>query len=93
MGVFTEELDTCTQATQQSAHEGNDSNNPVVVDPDEVWRDVIGEPRKNHIYGVGSYFSRTLRKDPLLRSSRRTSESPLSQNTVEELRTQIHCLT
>ncbi|MED6170825.1 hypothetical protein PIB30_034819 [Stylosanthes scabra] len=50
-GVYTEELDTRTQATQQSAHEGNDSNNPVLVDPNEVWRDVVGEPRKNHIYG------------------------------------------
>ncbi|MED6209573.1 hypothetical protein PIB30_055997 [Stylosanthes scabra] len=38
--VFITELDTRTQATQQSAHEGNDSNSPVVVDPDEVWRDV-----------------------------------------------------
>ncbi|MED6157139.1 hypothetical protein PIB30_020640 [Stylosanthes scabra] len=27
-------------ASQQSAHEGNDLNNPAVVDPDEVWRDV-----------------------------------------------------
>ncbi|MED6184776.1 hypothetical protein PIB30_050770 [Stylosanthes scabra] len=69
-----------------SAHEGNDSNNPVVVDPDEVWRDVVGEPRKNHIYGVGSYFSRTLRTDPLLRSSRGTSEPPLSKHTVAELK-------
>ncbi|MED6124063.1 hypothetical protein PIB30_055476 [Stylosanthes scabra] len=51
MGVYTEELDTRTQATQQSAHVGNDSNNPVLMDPNEVWRDVVGEPRKNHIYG------------------------------------------
>ncbi|MED6212287.1 hypothetical protein PIB30_081827 [Stylosanthes scabra] len=91
--VFITELDTRTQATQQSAHEGNDSNTPVVVDPDEVWRDVVGEPRKNRLYGVGSYFSRTLRTDPLLRSSKGTSEPSLSQHTVEELRTQIHGLT
>ncbi|MED6173145.1 hypothetical protein PIB30_056501 [Stylosanthes scabra] len=75
-----------------SAHEGNGSNSPVIVDPDEVWREVVGEPRKNRIYGIGSYFSRTLRTDPLLRSSRGTSEPPLSQHTMDELRTQIHGL-
>ncbi|MED6148202.1 hypothetical protein PIB30_050874 [Stylosanthes scabra] len=91
--VFITELDTRMQATQQSAHEGNGSNSPVIVDPDEVWREVVGEPRKNCIYGIGSYFSRTLRTDPLLRSSRGTSEPPLSQHTVDELRTQIHGLT
>ncbi|MED6125188.1 hypothetical protein PIB30_066336 [Stylosanthes scabra] len=91
--VFITELDTSTQATQQSAHEGNGSNSPAIVDPDEVWREVVGEPRKNHIYGIGSYFSRTLRTDPLLRSSRGTSELPMSQHTVDDLRTQIHGLT
>ncbi|MED6127366.1 hypothetical protein PIB30_087473 [Stylosanthes scabra] len=87
--VFIAELETRTQATQQSAHEGNDSNSSVIVNLDEVWREVVGEPRKNRIYGIGSYFSRTLRTDPLLRSSRGTR----SQHTVEELRTQIHGLT
>ncbi|MED6197648.1 hypothetical protein PIB30_058610 [Stylosanthes scabra] len=90
---WVDEQSARLNATQQSAHEGNDSNSPVVVDPDEVCRDVVGEPRKNRLYGVGSYFSRTLRTDPLLRSSRGTSEPPLSQHTVEELRTQIHGLT
>ncbi|MED6175164.1 hypothetical protein PIB30_075774 [Stylosanthes scabra] len=91
--VFIIEFDTRTQATQQSAHEGNGSSSPIIVDPDEVWREVVGEPRKNCIYGIGSYFSRTLCTDPLLRSSRGMSEPPLSQHTVEELRTQIHGLT
>ncbi|MED6189362.1 hypothetical protein PIB30_095320, partial [Stylosanthes scabra] len=51
-------------------------------------------PKKNRIYGVGSYFSRTLRTDLLLRSSRGTSEPLLSQqDTIEEFRTRIHGLT
>ncbi|MED6192443.1 hypothetical protein PIB30_010076 [Stylosanthes scabra] len=84
---------TLAEAAHQSAHEGNDSNSPAVVYRDEVWLDVVGEPRKNNIYGVGSYFSRTLCIDLRLRSSRGTREPPLSQFTVEELRTQIHGLT
>ncbi|MED6139099.1 hypothetical protein PIB30_080688 [Stylosanthes scabra] len=82
--MFITELDTRTQATQHSAHEGNNSNSPVVVDPDEVWRDVVGEPRKNRLYGVGSYFSRTLRTDPLLRHSRGTK----NEERVQQLLTQ-----
>ncbi|MED6137466.1 hypothetical protein PIB30_065296 [Stylosanthes scabra] len=93
MDVFITELDTHMQATQQSAHEGNDSNSPIVVDPDEVWHDMVGEPRKNRLYDVAPTFSRTLCTDPLLRSSRGMSEPSLSQHTVEELCTQIHGLT
>ncbi|RYQ96577.1 hypothetical protein Ahy_B08g092379 [Arachis hypogaea] len=70
---------------------GDDGNNSAAseVDPHTVWRKTASDPYKNHVYGLGLFFTNNLCISTLIPSSTSTTSRTVNSEDNVDLREQV----
>ncbi|RYR72915.1 hypothetical protein Ahy_A02g007138 [Arachis hypogaea] len=80
-------------ADQRKVGEDAEGSAASVVDPGAVWRETASAPKKNHIYGLGSFSASSLRTFMLKPSSASTTRQVVDSEKCIDLRLQVQELT